>query len=138
LELARSGVTVNCIIPTAATEMTKTIPAFASYIEAWENGEPLPEWLRRDHALGSVDDVAPLVVFLASDESAAITGQTIALGGDRLALWGYPAETAVAFNDGGWDVDSIGEEFAARLEGLAQPFGITFPDTASVEEEVAR
>ena len=138
LELARSGVTVNCIIPTAATEMTKTIPAFASYIEAWENGEPLPEWLRRDHALGSVDDVAPLVVFLASDESAAITGQTIALGGDRLALWGYPAETAVAFNDGGWDVDSIGEEFAARLEGLAQPFGITFPDAASVEEEVAR
>jgi 3-oxoacyl-[acyl-carrier protein] reductase len=139
MELARAGVTVNCIIPTAATEMTKTIPAFGPYIDAWESGDqPLPEWLRKDHALGSVDDVAPLIVFLASDESAAITGQTIALGGDRLALWSYPEEVAVAFNDGGWDADSIQEEFAARLEGLAQPYGITFPDTAPVEEEVAR
>jgi len=139
MELARAGVTVNCIIPTAATEMTKTIPAFAPYIEAWEGeDQPLPDWLRRDHALGSVDDVAPLVVFLASDESAAITGQTIALGGDRLALWSYPEEVAVALSDGGWDADSIDEEFDARLEGLAQPYGIAFPDAAPVEEEVAR
>jgi len=138
MELARSGVTVNCIIPTAATEMTKTIPAFAPYIEAWESrDEPLPEWLRKEHALGSVDDVAPLVVFLASDGSAGITGQTIALGGDRLALWSYPEEVAVALSDGGWDADSIEQEFDVRLEELAQPFGITLPD-APPEEEVAR
>ena len=44
LELAKSGVTVNCIVPTAATEMTKTIPAFAPYVEALEQrGEPLPD-----------------------------------------------------------------------------------------------
>jgi 3-oxoacyl-[acyl-carrier protein] reductase len=139
MEMARFGVTVNCIVPTAATEMTKTIPAFAPYIEAWENGDQLlPNWLRRDQAMGSVDDVAPLVVFLASDESAGITGQTIALGGDRLALWSYPEEVAVAFSDGGWDAESIAGEFQARLEGLAQPFGITLPDTPPVDEEVAR
>lgn len=139
MELARFGVTVNCIVPTAATEMTKTIPAFAPYIEAWEQGDqPLPDWLRRDQAVGSVDDVAPLVVFLASDESAGITGQTIALGGDRLALWSYPEEVAVAFSHGGWDAESIAGEFRARLEGLAQPFGITLPDTPPVDEEVAR
>jgi 3-oxoacyl-[acyl-carrier protein] reductase len=139
MEMARFGVTVNCIVPTAATEMTKTIPAFAPYIEAWENDDQkLPDWLRRDQAMGSVDDVAPLVVFLASDESAGITGQTIALGGDRLALWSYPEEVAVAFSDGGWDAESIAGEFQARLEGLAQPFGITLPDTPPVDEEVAR
>jgi 3-oxoacyl-[acyl-carrier protein] reductase len=139
MEMARFGVTVNCIVPTAATEMTKTIPAFAPYIEAWENDDQkLPDWLRRDQAMGSVDDVAPLVVFLASDESAGITGQTIALGGDRLALWSYPEEVAVAFSDGGWDAESIAGEFQARLEGLAQPFGITLPDPPPVDEEVAR
>jgi len=130
MELGRSGVTVNCIIPTAATEMTKTIPAFAPYIEAWEvDGTPLPEWLRRDHALGSVDDVAPLVVFLVSDESSEITGQTIGLGGERLAIWSYPDEVATVFRDGGWDADGIASEFADHLGALTQSYGIAMPDT---------
>ena len=129
MELARSSVTVNCIIPTAATEMTRTIPAFAEHIEAWEkDGISLPDWLRRDQAMGSVDDVAPLIVFLASDESADITGQTIGLGGDRLALWSYPGEVATAFRDGGWDADGIAAEFAEHLRDLAQPFGISMPE----------
>jgi NAD(P)-dependent dehydrogenase (short-subunit alcohol dehydrogenase family) len=129
MELARAGVTVNCIIPTAATEMTKTIPAFAPHIEAWEqDGTPLPDWLRRDQAVGSVDDVAPLVVFLASDASANVTGQTIGLGGDRLGLWSYPQEVATEFREGGWSAEEIGAEFGARLGDLAQPFGISLPE----------
>ena len=129
MELARSDVTVNCIIPTAATEMTKTIPIFAPHIEAWEkDGTPLPEWLRRDQALGSVDDVAPLVVFLASDESSEITGQTIGLGGDRLALWSYPHEIATVFRDGGWDAAGVASEFARHLGAMSQPYGIAMSE----------
>lgn len=128
MELARSDVTVNCIVPTAATEMTKTIPAFEPHIEAWETeGTPLPDWLRRDQAIGSVDDVAPLVVFLVSDDSADVTGQTIGLGGDRLALWGYPEEVATVFQDGGWDVDGIAAQFADGLGANAQPYGVPMP-----------
>jgi NAD(P)-dependent dehydrogenase (short-subunit alcohol dehydrogenase family) len=129
MELARSAVTVNCVIPTAATEMTKTIPAFAPYIEAWEqDGTPLPDWLRRDQAMGSVDDVAPLVVFLVSDESSEITGQTIGLGGDRLALWSYPDEVSTVFRDGGWDADGIADEFASHLGTMTQSYGISMPE----------
>jgi NAD(P)-dependent dehydrogenase (short-subunit alcohol dehydrogenase family) len=129
MELARSKVTVNCIIPTAATEMTKTIPAFAPHIEAWEReGVPLPGWLRRDQAMGSVADVAPIVVFLVSDGSSEITGQTIALGGDRLALWSYPAEVATVFREGGWDADAIESEFTSHLGALSQPYGIAMPE----------
>jgi NAD(P)-dependent dehydrogenase (short-subunit alcohol dehydrogenase family) len=132
MELARAGVTVNCIIPTAATEMTKTIPAFAPHIEAWErDGTPLPEWLRKDQAMGTVEDVAPLVTFLASDESAAITGQTIGLGGDRLGLWSYPREIATAFRDGGWDADEIATEFEKDLGEMIQPYGIAPPEEPS-------
>jgi NAD(P)-dependent dehydrogenase (short-subunit alcohol dehydrogenase family) len=132
MELERSGVTVNCIIPTAATDMTKTIPAFAPHVEAWEQDEtPFPDWLRRDQAMGSVDDVAPLVVFLASDESADITGQTIGLGGDRLALWTYPQEVVVEFRDRGWDADGIAAEFAEHLRDQAQPFGIAMPEATT-------
>lgn len=129
MELARAGVTVNCIIPTAATEMTKTIPAFAPHIEALEDeGTPLPDWVRRDHAMGSVDDVAPLVVFLASDESAHVTGQTIGLGGDRLALWTYPQEAATRFRNGGWDADTVAAEFQQGLQESMQPYGIAMPN----------
>lgn len=129
MELARSQVTVNCVIPTAATDMTKTIPVFAPHIEAWEQaGTPFPDWMRRNQAMGSVDDVAPLVVFLVSDESSEITGQTIGLGGDRLALWSYPDEAATVFRDGGWDADGIAAEFVSHLGAMSQPFGISMPE----------
>jgi NAD(P)-dependent dehydrogenase (short-subunit alcohol dehydrogenase family) len=127
MELARAGVTVNCIVPTAATEMTKTIPVFAPYIEALENGTPLPAWMRQEQAIGTPDEVAPLIVFLASDASAAVTGQTIGLGGDRLAVWTYPEEAEVVLQEGGWDADAIAAEFDGRLEEALQPYGIQMP-----------
>jgi 3-oxoacyl-[acyl-carrier protein] reductase len=80
--------------------------------------------------MGSVEDVAPLVVFLVSDDSAAITGQTIGLGGDRLALWSYPDEVATVYRDGGWDADGIAKEFASHLTTNTQPYGMAMPEAS--------
>jgi NAD(P)-dependent dehydrogenase (short-subunit alcohol dehydrogenase family) len=47
MECAKAGITVNAVVPVAATAMTATMPAFAPYIEAWQkDGTPLPDWLR--------------------------------------------------------------------------------------------
>lgn len=125
MELARDRVTVNCIVPTAATEMTKTIPAFAPHIEALEErGEPFPDWLRKGEAFGMPEDVAGLVVFLVSDAAVDVTGQTIGLGGDRLALWSYPTEVAAAYRDGGWSVDDIAAVYPTSLGRVPQPYGV--------------
>ncbi|SNY59541.1 SDR family oxidoreductase [Paractinoplanes atraurantiacus] len=109
LELARANVTVNAVVPVAVTEMTRTIPAFAPLLD--QDG-PLPAWMRRDEGMGTVEDVAGLVVFLASDASSAITGQAIGIGGDRLAVWAHPKEKTVAFADGGWKAEAIADELA--------------------------
>ncbi|MFD0331780.1 SDR family NAD(P)-dependent oxidoreductase [Streptacidiphilus monticola] len=101
MELARSGITVNAIVPVAATAMTETIPAFAPYIEAMKQGARCPTSCARG-GLRHPEDCAALVPFLASDAARAVTGQCIGIGGDRLALWSHPQETAVAYADGGW------------------------------------
>ena len=111
LELARSEITVNAVVPVAATAMTRTIPVFAPLIDESERtGEPLPAWVRRDEGLGTVEDVTGLIVYLASDAAKGVTGQAIGIGGDRLALWAHPREKTVAFADGGWSAEAIAEE----------------------------
>ncbi|KOV56223.1 SDR family oxidoreductase [Streptomyces sp. MMG1121] len=130
MELARSGITVNAVVPVAATEMTKTIPAFAPLIaESERTGAPLPAWLRRDEGLGTVADVAGLITFLASDAAKDITGQAIGIGGDRLALWAHPREKAVAFADGGWSADALAEHWHGGVGAEPETYGIPAPLT---------
>ncbi|MFF9853117.1 SDR family oxidoreductase [Streptomyces litmocidini] len=128
MELGRAGITVNAVVPVAATEMTKTIPAFAPVIEESEHtGKPLPDWLRKDEGLGTVEDVASLITFLASDASDGVTGQAIGIGGDRLALWAHPKEKAVALADGGWTADAIAAEWPGGVGAEPETYGIPAP-----------
>ena len=127
MELARSEIAVNAVVPVAATAMTRTIPAFAPLIDESERtGEPLPAWVRRDEGLGTVEDVTGLIVFLASDAARGITGQAIGVGGDRLALWAHPKEKAVAFRDGGWSASDIAEGWSSNFKEL-ETYGIPAP-----------
>jgi 3-oxoacyl-[acyl-carrier protein] reductase len=127
MELARNEITVNAVVPVAATAMTRTIPAFAPLIDESERtGEPLPAWVRRDEGLGTVEDVTGLIVFLASDASAGITGQAIGVGGDRLALWAHPQEKTVAFSDGGWSASGIAAGWSSTFQDL-ETYGIPAP-----------
>jgi 3-oxoacyl-[acyl-carrier protein] reductase len=73
LEVASRGITANVVAPgLIETDMTQSIAEKAR--EQWEARIPL----RR---LGTPDDVAAAVCFLASDEAAYITGQVLAVNG---------------------------------------------------------
>jgi NAD(P)-dependent dehydrogenase (short-subunit alcohol dehydrogenase family) len=128
LELARAKVTVNAVVPVAATAMTETAPFLKPYVDALHAGEPLPPYARRELSFGTPEDVAGLVVFLASDAAAGITGQAIGLGGDRLALWSHPREAVVAFADGGWTAARIAEQWPETFAGQEKPAGQQFPE----------
>ncbi|MFE7330616.1 SDR family NAD(P)-dependent oxidoreductase [Streptomyces sp. NPDC057565] len=127
MELARNNITVNAIVPVAATAMTETIPAFAPYIEAMRQGSPLPDFLRKGEGFGTAEDCAALIPFLASDAARAVTGQCIGIGGDKLALWSHPQETAVAYADGGWSPEAIAASWATSVGREPQTVGIPAP-----------
>lgn len=72
-ELARKNVTANAVAPGfIATEMTDKLPEVVK--DAAKQMIPL----RR---MGSVDDVAKAIAFLASDDSGYITGQVLCVDG---------------------------------------------------------
>jgi 3-oxoacyl-[acyl-carrier protein] reductase len=123
LELAKSAITVNAVVPTAMTEMTGTIPIYADLYQRFIAGEPVPPAVRREHALGGPEDAAPLIVWLVSDQAADVTGQAIGIGGDRLTLYAHPSELEVAYRDGGWTADSIAEAWERQLGSSAQTSG---------------
>ena len=126
MECARNNITVNAIVPNAITRMISTIPGMAPLVEAAEQGQPLPDMVRKQMGMGTAEDVAPLLVFLCSDAAAEITGQCIGIGGDKLALWAHPKEKAVAYRDGGWTADAIAEVYATSIGGEPETYGIPF------------
>jgi 3-oxoacyl-[acyl-carrier protein] reductase len=72
-EVASRNITVNVVAPgLIATDMTRELTEGAR--ETWEARIPLKR-------LGSPEDVASAVCFLASDEAAYITGQVLAVNG---------------------------------------------------------
>lgn len=128
MELAKAGITANAVVPNAATEMTKTIPVFAPYIEAYEkDGTPFPDALRKGVAFGVAEDCAGLVVFLASEAAKDVTGQCIGIGGDKLSLWSHPQEVSAAYTDGGWTAEAIAAAWPVSVGQRPESYGIPAP-----------
>jgi NAD(P)-dependent dehydrogenase (short-subunit alcohol dehydrogenase family) len=128
MELARSEITVNAIVPTAWTAMTSTIPVYAPLVARVERGEGLPRAVRQEHAVGMPEDCAGLVVFLASAAGAGVTGQAIGIGGDRLSVWSHPAEVAFELREGGWSAEAIAESWDELIAPALQTYGVEFTE----------
>jgi NAD(P)-dependent dehydrogenase (short-subunit alcohol dehydrogenase family) len=126
-ELARAGITVNAVIPVAATAMTETVPFLTPYVEAMEKGEPLPPFARRALAFGGPEDAAGLVCYLASAAASDVTGQAIGIGGDRVSMWSHPQQVVAAYRDGGWSADDLAEAWPTVLAPALQSVGEQLP-----------
>ncbi|MCL2055776.1 MAG: SDR family oxidoreductase [Oscillospiraceae bacterium] len=81
VEWARYGIRVNCIAPgnIAADSNQARIDENHPYIEAWTNMIPM----RR---LGGIDELGNLAIYLASEASSYVTGETILVDGGYCAV----------------------------------------------------
>lgn len=118
--LARYGVTANGISPTAATRMTATIP------------DEKAEGMRRpDPAEMAPEQVAPPVIYLASERSGWLTGRVIGARGNRITLYSnYEVNREIVSTGGEWSLEAVFDEFErtfrdavegrGRFDGLVQ------------------
>lgn len=101
LEMQRFGVTVNAVAPGARTRMTEK--AFGEFPESESGFDPL-----------APENVAPLLVYIASDHAADITGQVFYSQGGLIQLYqGWAAVSEIEKNER-WSA----EEIAAHVNEL--------------------
>ena len=108
LDLARHGIRVNGISPLARTRMSDM-----SIAGGYPTSAEVPP-----------ENIAPLVVFLASAAAANVTGQVVRLQGNTLSLFSHPKPVYPAINADGWDVRALEEFFASTLGRHLEPIGI--------------
>ena len=116
-ELARSGVTVNCIGPAGLTRITATMPGSGDAFEP--DAVPEGEWNPMDPKNSS-----PVVAWLCSDEAQYVTGQVIRVIHDQI-IWmeGWRERKTVSCEGKAWDAESLGaimatEVFETRHRGM--------------------
>ncbi len=110
-ELARYGVTVNCLAPSARTRMTEE--TFGDLPAPDEGFDPL------DPA-----NIAPIVVALCADEAQDVTGQCLFVyGGAVNVLRPWDEGEAIA-KDGRWEADEFLGQLLARFPEGAAPAGM--------------
>jgi len=112
-EMGKYGVTMNAVAPAAATRMMAAIPDSARRARD-ARGVALP---RSQGSQGSLapEDVAPFVVYLATDAAADINGQTFAVMGGMIAHLNDPAPLRTIEKASRWTPEEIARVFPTTL-----------------------
>lgn len=99
LDMQRYNVRSNCIAPFAWSRMTSSIPAETDAEKA------RVEKLKKMEA----GKIAPLAVYLASDEGRAVNGQIFAVRANEIMLFSQPRPLRTVHLSEGWTPETIGE-----------------------------
>jgi len=101
MENKSKNITSNVICPSADTRMTRSVPTPKDPQAAAVREERL----RRSRA----DAIAPLCVFLASEQAGYVTGQVFHQRAAELSLYSQPRPLQMVHHNGGWTPELIAE-----------------------------
>ena len=118
-DLGRYGVTCNAIRPNAGTRLTLS----DEMRRTWS-----PEAIKNFEEGFRPEDIAPLVVWLASDDSAHVNGRTFFIQTGIVALYSEPVHEKSILKVGGWTIDELFMYMPTTLAaGLANLYPPTPP-----------
>lgn len=121
-DMGRYGVTCNCLRPSAGTRLT---------LSDEMKRLMTPAAIERS-AAQRPEDIAPLVVWLASDASANVNGRTFAVATGRISLYSEPELVRTLLKPEAWTIDEL---FAFAPTSLAQGLVNLSPPQAPGEKK---
>ena len=111
MENASKGITVNVVCPSADTRMTRSVPT---------PKDPQAAALREERLRRSrADAIAPLCVFLASEQGSHVNGQVFHQRAGELSLYGHMRPVRMLHRQGGWTPETLAE---VAIPALAPQF----------------
>jgi len=120
LELAKYNITCNSIAPVAATRMTLNDEVKQGFKKRFESGLISKETYEHLLDMPPPENVPPIVVYLASDESSTISGCVFGCGGGRISVHSVPMEIASIYKDykaeGPWTTQELRKLIPGTLE----------------------
>lgn len=103
MALKRYGINANVIAPVARTRMSDNVPF--------------------DFEIGDPEDIAPMVMYLLSDQGREITGQIYTCVGPRVSVWNQPQEIRSIWAPGPrWTPEQLAEVVPRTLKWEEHPF----------------
>jgi len=116
LDMGKYGVTCNAVRPNAGTRMTLSDDmkqAFersgrGAFVQMMESFKP--------------EDIAPIVVWLASDAAANVNGRTFFAQTGRVSIYSEPVQERMLCKDGAWTIDELFKLMPSTLaQGVRNP-----------------
>ena len=115
LDLQRWNIRSNCIAPFAWSRMTSNIKVDSP--EQQERVDRLKEMVP--------EKIAPMALWLASDDAADVTGQIFAVRNNEIFLMSQPRPTRSVHNAEGWTIDSVGKRAIPALRASFLPLDVS-------------
>lgn len=122
LALGRYGVTVNALTPQANTRLWREVTleraremGVVRGLVTAEEVATIPDEEVYTRIFGSSEDIAPIVVYLASDQAANINGQVFFASGGRISLYAPWTQIKSIYNKGRWTQEELASLMPASL-----------------------
>lgn len=113
MEMQRFGVRSNCIAPHAFGRMIESVPGLPP--------DQQEAYMAKRRASTRADQIAPLAVFLCSDEAKDISGQILGARGNEVYLYSQPRPIRVLQRGEGWTLQSLASTLPGAWKSSLTP-----------------